>query len=162
VSTALEDGRYAMECVRARLAGRPCPSVGPCFFNPQHGPSAVDVEWRPTAVRRASSRRAPPTPERVEAGYAPDAREVMVGGQRRPYWDGRPGLGSVPAATTPATAWAACSPDPRRTMLGSALTPPASGSPSGAATTRGTTRAWTRVAAPRLRRGLRRGGFGGG
>ena len=48
VTEALEDGRYAVACVRARLAGEPIPvRRPPCFFNPQHGPSTEDVEWAP-------------------------------------------------------------------------------------------------------------------
>ena len=40
----LEDGRYAMACVRARVNGEPLPQRRPsCFFNPQHGPSVEDV-----------------------------------------------------------------------------------------------------------------------
>ena len=40
VTEALEDGRYAVACVRARVAGRPLPvRRPPCFFNPAHGPS---------------------------------------------------------------------------------------------------------------------------
>ncbi|WP_460369551.1 LPXTG cell wall anchor domain-containing protein, partial [Actinocorallia lasiicapitis] len=48
VTEALEDGRYEMTAVRARLAGDPVPERrAPCFFNPQHGPSVRDVLWAP-------------------------------------------------------------------------------------------------------------------
>jgi hypothetical protein len=94
VTTALEDGRYAMESVRARLAGRPVPERRPpCFFNPQHGPSAVDVEWAPDGGAPRVVPACAADAERVSAGLTPDAREVMVGGQRRPYWDAGPAWG---------------------------------------------------------------------
>src|SRR5687768_12710284 len=38
VTTALEDCRYAVACVRARRDGEPLPvRRPPCFFNPSHG-----------------------------------------------------------------------------------------------------------------------------
>jgi hypothetical protein len=94
VSGALEEGRYAMACVRARLAGQPLPERRPpCFFNPQHGPSATDVEWAPPGgaprVVPVCARDA----ERLLRGEDPDTREVLVGGQRRPYWEAGPAYG---------------------------------------------------------------------
>jgi hypothetical protein len=88
VTEALEEGRYAIACARARLAGRPLPEHRPpCFFNPTHGPSSRDVEWAP----RGGSVRTVPACEadaqRVEAGDEPGVREVSVAGARRPYWD---------------------------------------------------------------------------
>ena len=48
MTEALEDGRYAVACVRARVAGEPLPvRRPPCFFNPAHGPSTTDIEWAP-------------------------------------------------------------------------------------------------------------------
>ncbi|MDP9444636.1 MAG: hypothetical protein M3P83_09935, partial [Actinomycetota bacterium] len=48
VTQVLEDGRYAIACVQARLAGEPLPQRRPpCFFNPAHGPSTTDVAWAP-------------------------------------------------------------------------------------------------------------------
>ena len=45
VSTALEEGRFAMTSAKARLEGRPPPERRPpCFFDPRHGPSVRDVE----------------------------------------------------------------------------------------------------------------------
>lgn len=91
VSAALEDGRYAMECVRARLAGKPVPERRPpCFFNPQHGPSSRDVEWSPDGGAPRSVPACEADAERVEQGLVPQSREVMVGGQRQPYWNAGP------------------------------------------------------------------------
>jgi hypothetical protein len=48
VTEILEDGRYAIACVRARVAGEPLPSRRPpCFFDPRHGLSVADVPWTP-------------------------------------------------------------------------------------------------------------------
>ena len=48
VTEILEDGRYAVACVKARIAGAPLPAKRPpCFFNPAHGPSSQDVDWAP-------------------------------------------------------------------------------------------------------------------
>src|SRR5918996_374258 len=45
---AFEDGRHAIACVRARVAGEPLPTRRPpCFFDPRHGPSVADVPYVP-------------------------------------------------------------------------------------------------------------------
>jgi hypothetical protein len=80
-------GRYAMACVRAAVDGREPPAVRvPCFFNPQHGPSATDVVWTPPrrgtrtlpACRRCASR--------VAARERPEIRMVRIGSLSVPYW----------------------------------------------------------------------------
>ncbi|WP_372406286.1 glycosyltransferase [Streptomyces luteireticuli] len=48
VLRALDEGRHALACVDARLAGRPLPRRHPlCFFDPRHGPSTAEVRWSP-------------------------------------------------------------------------------------------------------------------
>jgi hypothetical protein len=50
VLCALDEGRYALACVDARLAGLPTPPRRPlCFFDPRHGPSTDRVPWTPEA-----------------------------------------------------------------------------------------------------------------
>ncbi len=91
VTEILEDGRYAIACVKARIAGRPLPAKRPpCFFNPAHGPSASDVDWAPPGgiVRRVPACAA--DAERVLAGADPYIRTVQSGAQRVPYWEGGP------------------------------------------------------------------------
>ena len=45
VTSALEEGRWAMEAAKAELAGGEAPERRPpCFFDPRHGPSVADVE----------------------------------------------------------------------------------------------------------------------
>jgi len=89
VTEILEDGRYAMACVRARVDGRPLPTRRPpCFFDPRHGLSVADVPWTPPG---GASRDVPACAldvERVRAGAEPDIRKVMVGSRRVPYWQG--------------------------------------------------------------------------
>ncbi len=87
----LEDGRYAATCVRARVNGEPLPQRRPsCFFNPQHGPSVVDVQWAPPGGAPREVPACAADAERVRAGAEPDVRKVMVGPQRVPYWEAGP------------------------------------------------------------------------
>ncbi|MFC0864886.1 hypothetical protein ACFHYQ_21570 [Sphaerimonospora cavernae] len=91
VTSTLEDGRYALACVKARVNNQPPPErLPPCFFNPQHGPSVRNVRWAPPggAVRDVPACAA--DAEAVERGFDPQMREVMVNGERRPYWDAGP------------------------------------------------------------------------
>jgi hypothetical protein len=88
VSAALEEGRFAITSAKARLEGLPPPERRPpCFFDPRHGPSVRDVEWAPA---QGTPRLVPACAAdaiRVEEGREPLAREVVVHGQRRPYWE---------------------------------------------------------------------------
>jgi hypothetical protein len=91
VTEVLEDGRYAIACVRARLAGEPLPQRRPpCFFNPAHGPSTTDVAWAPPGGQKRDVPVCAADAERVEAGAEPDIRTVMQGPRRVPYWEGGP------------------------------------------------------------------------
>ncbi|MFF9147395.1 hypothetical protein ACF1BN_21315 [Streptomyces sp. NPDC014861] len=109
VLRALDEGRHALACVDAAVAGLPRPRRLPlCFFDPRHGPSAEEVRWAPAdgtartiavcaadAVRLSEGR--PPiesglrdqTPAPVPAP-APAPRAV-------PRAQGRPGRGSAGA-----------------------------------------------------------------
>jgi hypothetical protein len=94
VAEILEDGRYAIACVQARLAGQPVPArLPPCFFNPQHGPSAENVDWAPPGGVPRSVPACAADAERVRAGAEPDVRKVPVGAGRAPYWQGGRGYG---------------------------------------------------------------------
>jgi hypothetical protein len=91
IGAALEEGRFAMASAKARMAGRAVPErTPPCFFDPRHGPSDREVEWAPPdgAPRLVPACEA--DAQRVERGQDPQAREVMVGGQRMPYWNAGP------------------------------------------------------------------------
>jgi hypothetical protein len=88
VNDTLAAGRFSLACVRARVAGVPLPSRRtPCFFNPQHGPAAVDVSW--TGVGHGT-RIVPSCAQdaaRIERGERPELRRVKVGGVMVPYWE---------------------------------------------------------------------------
>jgi hypothetical protein len=94
----IEDGRYAVACVRARVAAGPLPTRRlPCFFDPRHGLSVTDVPYAPAdGVQRQVPACALDT-ERVRAGADPDTRKVMVDGQRVPYWQAGPAYGPYAA-----------------------------------------------------------------
>jgi hypothetical protein len=89
VTEVVEDGRYAVACVRARVAGRPLPTRRPpCFFDPRHGLSVADVPWTPPGGAVRDVPACALDVERVRAGAEPDIRTVMVGPRRVPYWQG--------------------------------------------------------------------------
>jgi hypothetical protein len=89
VTEILEDGRYAIACVRARVAGEQLPTRRPpCFFDPRHGLSVADVPWTPPGGTPRDVPACALDAERVHAGAEPDSRMVMVGSQRVPYYQG--------------------------------------------------------------------------
>ena len=89
VTEIIEDGRYAIACVRARVAGDPLPTRRPpCFFDPRHGLSVEDVEWTPPGGVTRDVPACALDAERVHAGAEPDTRQVMVGAERMPYYEG--------------------------------------------------------------------------
>lgn len=91
VTEILEDGRYAMACVRARVAGEPLPTRRPpCFFDPRHGLSTEDVPYTPPGGTTRNVPACALDAQRVQAGADPDIRKVMVGSRRVPYWQGGP------------------------------------------------------------------------
>ena len=92
ITEILEDGKYAVACVRARVNGDALPQRRPpCFFNPQHGPSYEDVEWAPAGGAYRTVPVCLADAERVKAGAEPDIRKVEdANGDRVPYWQGGP------------------------------------------------------------------------
>jgi hypothetical protein len=91
LAETIEDGRYAIACVRARVSQSPLPARRPpCFFDPRHGISVTDVPYTPAG---GSERQVPACAldtQRIRAGAEPDIRKVPVGASRVPYWDGGP------------------------------------------------------------------------
>ncbi|SMY03196.1 hypothetical protein BSP239C_03478 [Brevibacterium sp. 239c] len=93
VTEALEDGRYAAKCVRARVDGKPLPvRRPPCFFNPQHGPSSEDIDWAPAGGQLRPVPVCAADAERVAVGADPAVRKVVTadGHTRRAYWEAGP------------------------------------------------------------------------
>lgn len=88
VASIIDDGRYAIACVRARVEGRPLPQRRPaCFFDPRHGQSVEDVAWAPPGGTTRDVPACALDAERVRAGADPDTRRVLVGTQRVPYYE---------------------------------------------------------------------------
>ena len=88
VTDTLNDGRYALACVGAQLAGEPRPEKrAPCFFNPQHGPSTKDVMFTPPGGGTRRVAACAQDAARIEAGERPAVRTIDVGGQMVPYRD---------------------------------------------------------------------------
>jgi hypothetical protein len=91
VTEALEDGRYAVACVAARSNNEPLPvRRPPCFFNPAHGPSVLDIEWAPSAGVPRQVPVCAADADRVRQGAEPDIRTVQEGNRRVPYWQAGP------------------------------------------------------------------------
>lgn len=89
VTSALEDGRYALACLEARMDGRAEPQRRPpCFLDPRHGPSSEDLPWS------VDGRPAEPIPmcfacaATVRRGEIPEPRRIPVGpgGERVPWY----------------------------------------------------------------------------
>ena len=88
VTDTLSAGRYALACVQARVAGAPLPEVRvPCFFNPQHGPSVVNVTWTQPGRGTRSVPACAQDAARVADHEAPEIRKVPMGSRKVPYWE---------------------------------------------------------------------------
>lgn len=86
-ASALEDGRYSLACVEARVAGEPIPDHrAPCFVDPRHGPSTNDVTWAPDGGAPHPVPVCAVCTTALQSGTVPDAREVETAGGRVPYW----------------------------------------------------------------------------
>ena len=88
VTSAIEEGQYAVASARARLEGREPPERRPpCFFDPRHGPSVADAEWSPDGGAAREVPVCAADAARIADGEQPSGRQVLVDGQRRSYWD---------------------------------------------------------------------------
>ncbi|WP_129286308.1 hypothetical protein [Streptomyces sp. GZWMJZ-114] len=91
VTRALEEGGHSLATLRARRAGVPVPDRRPpCFFDPGHGPSALDVTWAPPGAAPRAVPVCAADAALLRAGGAPAARTVPTVLGRRPYWEADP------------------------------------------------------------------------
>ena len=91
VTSALEEGRWAMTAAKAELAGGEAPERRPpCFFDPRHGPSVTNVDWAPGGGQPRPVPVCGADLQRINDGEDPEARRVPVGGQMVPYWQAGP------------------------------------------------------------------------
>jgi uncharacterized membrane protein YgcG len=87
VTTAMEDGRYALACVQARLDRQPLPERRPpCFVDPRHGPSIADVPWTPPGLTAREVPMCAACRTSVEDGGQPVGMMVPTAAGPRPYW----------------------------------------------------------------------------
>ncbi|MDQ6804621.1 MAG: hypothetical protein M3065_06570, partial [Actinomycetota bacterium] len=88
VSETVEEGRFAMSCAKAHLEGREPPERrAPCFFDPRHGPSTGDVEWAPPGGSPRPVPACAADAVRMQDGFSPHGRQVLVDGQPTAYWN---------------------------------------------------------------------------
>jgi hypothetical protein len=88
VSSAVEEGRFAITSTKARLAGtQPPERRPPCFFDPRHGPSVRDVLWTPPGGTPRPVPVCAADAVSIEEGNEPHARRVRVGDREVPYWN---------------------------------------------------------------------------
>jgi hypothetical protein len=91
VTSALEEGRWAMAAAKAELAGaHPPERRPPCFFDPRHGPSVADVDWAPPGGQPRPVPVCAADLQRIRDGVEPESRQVPHGGQMVPYWAAGP------------------------------------------------------------------------
>ena len=121
----LEEGRYALACVEARMDGRALPSHRPpCFVDPRHGPSSDDVEWAPDGGAARPVPVCGACATTLRAGSPPEALEVDTPSGRQPYW--RAGAAYAPYAQGYYSSWGSMLPALFiGTMLASAWSAPA-------------------------------------
>ena len=87
IAHILEEGRYAMACVKSHAQGKPMPERRPpCFFDPAHGPSAKNVTWAPPGGAPREVPACALDAARVTSGSDPHIRMVQQGYQAVPYW----------------------------------------------------------------------------
>lgn len=90
-TSELQEGRYALACVEARMDGRELPQHRPpCFFDPRHGPSVTDVMWASPGAPAHPVPACAQCAGALQAGAVPQAREVEYAGRRVPYYDAGP------------------------------------------------------------------------
>ncbi|MFI6684785.1 hypothetical protein [Streptomyces sp. NPDC050485] len=91
VTETLADGRFALATLAARRNGAPLPERRvPCFFDPRHGPSAIDVQWAPVGGAPRPVPACAADVARVNSGEDPEARMVHTDQGPQPYWNAGP------------------------------------------------------------------------
>ncbi|MGH2690660.1 MAG: hypothetical protein ACRDKW_17900, partial [Actinomycetota bacterium] len=88
VTSAIDEGRYAVESAKTRIEGREPPERRPpCFFDPRHGHATTEVEWAPPGGAPRTIPVCAADAQRIADGIDPEPRRVGVAGAQVPYWD---------------------------------------------------------------------------
>jgi hypothetical protein len=91
VTEVLEDGRFALATLAARRGGTPLPERRvPCFFDPRHGPSTVDVQWAPPGGAARAVPACAADAAQLADGHEPMSRTVQTDNGPQPYWNAGP------------------------------------------------------------------------
>lgn len=91
VGLAIAEGQYHLAAAKALGEGKPRPQRRPpCFFDPRHGMSVLDVVWTPAEGGTARDVPACATcAHQVDAGIQPDMRQIEVAGAPVRYLESR-------------------------------------------------------------------------
>ncbi len=94
VTRALDDGRFALACVRARREGQPLPTRhGPCFFDQRHGIAVQEASWAPPAGAERDVPACAACATTLADGRDPDTRRVPTANGPQPYYSAGPEFG---------------------------------------------------------------------
>ena len=84
----LSHARQGLAELTARIRDEPKPAIRPpCFFNPNHGPSATVVAWTTSEAIAARVPSCAADAERLRSGASPYSRTVAVQGRRVAWWE---------------------------------------------------------------------------
>jgi hypothetical protein len=88
VSRSIDDGRFALATLAARLEGRQLPNRRPpCFFDQRHGLSVADAQWAPAGGAPRDVPVCAACQARLADGQDPAIRMVQTESGERPYYD---------------------------------------------------------------------------
>ena len=86
-TAAVAEGFYAVQCAQAAVEGRQPPEQRrPCYFDPAHGLSVVDVDWAPAGEPPAHVPACQACAAAVAHRAEPTARTVNIAGMWIPHW----------------------------------------------------------------------------
>lgn len=88
IAHTLTDGRYALACLRARVAGLPLPKWRtPCYFDPRHGPASTEIVWTPANGPTRKVAACAQDAARIRAGEDPPLHTARYGERQVPTWE---------------------------------------------------------------------------
>jgi len=100
VTTALDEGRYALACASSSRAPARKP---PCFIDPRHDGSAGTAPWSPPGLAARTIPACATCLPDVKSGAAPRPREVRAKGGPQAYWQAGPAFHGYAQGYFPST-----------------------------------------------------------